>query len=603
MKLKDFLTLKVGSGILLGSSRYNPYINYTWSNTFQVANKMYYKNIGNSGQNLQLFSGQGVKFNGTNQSIPINNIALTGNFSFSCRKEWDGGSFDIIISDDASKYIGIANSTNIVVKGDIYYYINTIIPLVSQKTYDITVVRDGSILYGYIDGVLQGSIAISSFNMNASNIGKYLTNYSQGITTDVYMFTDALTQQEIELYTNNPNKFFQDTRDGVIDNCVLNMPLHGVDRFQVDYSRYAIYPLLVLDFKTEPIFGTFTSFNSTVVSYDSSLSRGVITGTTTNTAFSNTIPIVSGKKVYIEIDILESTGREWFTYNGSTYISIGTTVANVITKLKAVVSCTGNYVISPVRAIGITTAYIYNFSITELSGINEVINYTADCVTGAKQLPYGSQEANFFHKSSGVPIRTGLSPFFESTPYWGNYGNTGWIPETNQEFILEAIIQNAKEGGVILYEGLGIETNNAANFWIRQLKTTGIINLTIGTSAIDSIYVNKNFYYVSAQVKTTGVSFYINGILIGTAIYNYNRSLNTLNRTFTVGGVNRGVIEKASTKEVRHFKVITDAKTISTYNALTEYNKLAAKGLLANFVLDENGDYMQDEFGNYIMDI
>lgn len=30
MKLKDFLTLKVGSGILLGSSRYNPNINYTW---------------------------------------------------------------------------------------------------------------------------------------------------------------------------------------------------------------------------------------------------------------------------------------------------------------------------------------------------------------------------------------------------------------------------------------------------------------------------------------------------------------------------------------------------------------------------------------------
>ena len=30
MKLKDFLTLKVGSGILLGLGRSNPYINYTW---------------------------------------------------------------------------------------------------------------------------------------------------------------------------------------------------------------------------------------------------------------------------------------------------------------------------------------------------------------------------------------------------------------------------------------------------------------------------------------------------------------------------------------------------------------------------------------------
>lgn len=30
MKLKDFLTLKVGSGILLGLGGYNSNINYTW---------------------------------------------------------------------------------------------------------------------------------------------------------------------------------------------------------------------------------------------------------------------------------------------------------------------------------------------------------------------------------------------------------------------------------------------------------------------------------------------------------------------------------------------------------------------------------------------
>ena len=30
MKLKDFLTLKVGSGILLGLGGHKPYINYTW---------------------------------------------------------------------------------------------------------------------------------------------------------------------------------------------------------------------------------------------------------------------------------------------------------------------------------------------------------------------------------------------------------------------------------------------------------------------------------------------------------------------------------------------------------------------------------------------
>ena len=30
MKLKDFLTLKVGAGVLVSGTRYNPNINYIW---------------------------------------------------------------------------------------------------------------------------------------------------------------------------------------------------------------------------------------------------------------------------------------------------------------------------------------------------------------------------------------------------------------------------------------------------------------------------------------------------------------------------------------------------------------------------------------------
>lgn len=52
-------------------NKYKPYINYTWSNIFQVANKMYSKNTGNSGQDLQLFSGQGCWFNGIDMQITV----------------------------------------------------------------------------------------------------------------------------------------------------------------------------------------------------------------------------------------------------------------------------------------------------------------------------------------------------------------------------------------------------------------------------------------------------------------------------------------------------------------------------------------------------
>ena len=60
-------------GFIFGATtdKYKPYINYTWSNTFQVADKMYSKNTGNSGQDLQLFSGQGCWFNGIDMQITV----------------------------------------------------------------------------------------------------------------------------------------------------------------------------------------------------------------------------------------------------------------------------------------------------------------------------------------------------------------------------------------------------------------------------------------------------------------------------------------------------------------------------------------------------
>ena len=50
---------------------YKPYINYTWSNTFQVVGKMYSKDSGTAGLNLQQFFGQGCWFNGIDMQITI----------------------------------------------------------------------------------------------------------------------------------------------------------------------------------------------------------------------------------------------------------------------------------------------------------------------------------------------------------------------------------------------------------------------------------------------------------------------------------------------------------------------------------------------------
>ena len=149
-------------------SRYKPYINYSWSQTLTVGGNQQIKDTGTAGFNLQLFSGHGVKFNGTNQTIVVHVNA-------------------------------------------------TIMTEIKRINGAVVLNTTPQVITDYVIGT--GSAAVH---------------------TDYFLFTDVLTQQEIELYTNNPTKFFQDTRDGVIDNCVLNMPLHGVDKYQVDYSRFSV---------------------------------------------------------------------------------------------------------------------------------------------------------------------------------------------------------------------------------------------------------------------------------------------------------------------------------------------------------------------------
>ena len=74
MKLKDFLTLKVGAGVLISGTRYSPHINYSWSQPLTVGGKQQIKDTGTAGLNLQQFFGQGCWFNGIDMqvTIPIN---------------------------------------------------------------------------------------------------------------------------------------------------------------------------------------------------------------------------------------------------------------------------------------------------------------------------------------------------------------------------------------------------------------------------------------------------------------------------------------------------------------------------------------------------
>ena len=56
-------------------SVYNPYINYSWSQTLTVGGTQQIKDTGTAGLNLKQFFGQGCWFNGIDQNIVLETVA------------------------------------------------------------------------------------------------------------------------------------------------------------------------------------------------------------------------------------------------------------------------------------------------------------------------------------------------------------------------------------------------------------------------------------------------------------------------------------------------------------------------------------------------
>lgn len=462
---------------------------------------MYSKNTGNSGQNLQLFSGQGCWFNGIDMQItvPVNATVLTE---------------------------------------------------IKRVNGSVVLNTSPQIITNYVIGT--GASAVH---------------------TDYFLFTDVLTADEIALYSKNPNQFFQNVQDGVIGNCVLNMPLHGVDKYQVDYSRY----------------------NVGLVNADVTLSNSPPTGANTITkngnvfTLTNTVaelynyqpnvrfyPLVYGTSLYtVKIKVKCISGTAYVgAFEGTPKIILNKVLTagqeytyESATRFSNIGGQKGSLTFDGLNYTNFTvevTVEVYKL----VAGVNEVINYTVDCVTLAKQLPYGSQEANFFHKSSGVPIRTGLSPFFESTPYWDNYGNTGYLL-TDSSVIFELITYIDTNSKVISVSGnydanrLYLGTSNGGRAFMRYGEISQTKTVTSGFYLL-TIVANK---------ENNNISFYVNGILLYSSIYSF---LST--GVVYIGGVSPTIY--LCKEPIRHFKVITDAKTINNYDALVEYNKYQSQGLL-----------------------
>lgn len=573
MKLRDFLTLKSGSGILLSGNVYNPYINYSWSQTLTVGGNQQIKDIGTAGLNLQQFFGQGVWFNGIDQNITIETVDSAGpspiwticfNVNTASTNKYIirtiGGALKVLwFNGGLTYYNGSANikldTTN------------------SNRAGSYVVKSDGSNIYTYLNNILISTIPQTVGQLSFGLI-KDLAGYSSGssylgVLKDVYLFKKSLSETEIEKYNNQPNQFFMDSLED--SSCILAMPLCEKDGFVRNYKSYSEGSNLVVDgsFGNQSLWvigdSTKISISGNAVNFNNSSS---FVYPTPSLAIFNT-PITINKCFMVELEV--------FNYqSGSVRVEIGASVANnnatpFLTsngKYQFIVQHTTNSSYRPIfRAINFIGS-ITNLRIKELTSIYPITNYLAICRTNAQRLSYGLQTSGFKRDTNGLILSK--SNFLEAEGV--GYGNTGWVPKWNEDFTVESVFEVSNDSefrlnGNNYADGIYFGKNSVGKSLYVRVFGAPVILLANSKDIVCLIF--------SYNWQTKEVKQYVDGVLVTTqlATKTTNSPLPVLLGMVAIGGTNYPII-----KPIRFLKVHN--KVLTQEEITKNFNKYQAQGLL-----------------------
>lgn len=568
-----------------GTGVYNPFINYSWSQTLTVGNNQQIKDTGKSGLNLQQYFGQGVYFNGVDQNINIgtfNSLDIGGVQPELTICAYSNSAVTGIIW-NTGYASGYAGATLTVGSGVLLLSSNTIenanltTPYVSGC---IVCTFKDNIWSIYINGELKASrlfIYTTPFSLSGSqvlSIGSYRleSQWHKGLLKDVYLFKRQLTQVEIDKYNNQPNQFFTDSL--VDDSCVVSMPMCEKDAYVRNYKRYIVSStnLVGVYLSTDYASPTPTVGTTTITS-------GVITQTVTTIGSSTNYPRIDfgststrlAGKAYLyefEYEVLSGVCVLSGFYNG---VIFGAQTLQGKGKVSVVsmgtIDRTSNNIY--LSGMNLFSVKIWNVSVKEVtSGIHKLTNYTAPSRTSAQRLPYGLQTSGFKRDNLGMILSK--SNFLEADGV--GCGNTGWIPSLTVDFSIEYIFKVAND---FTFRLSGNDYNNGVYFGSYSGGTKAYVRVfnspLISMSVADSIICLS----VSYNRQTKEVKQYINGILFATqlAISTSSSALPVL-----LGMVNTSG-QYALVDPIRLFKV--HQKVLTQEEVTKNFNIYTAQGLLS----------------------
>ena len=534
--------------------------NISVQKVIQKPNTMYLQDSGTSPKyHAEMFSGQGVKFNGVDQEVLIDNIGTAKSVAFSM----DGGTVNTLLFNAWLTRSTIMGPMSIKYYDDnVSYKTHIINDSTGKQCFVVSFDSNTLVVSFYGDGELIDTLQIiapyhTSKDYRIGNRGG--AEFNSGTIKDLYYFSDTLTPTEISKYSTNPNGFFQDVQDGVIDNCVLNMPMDGNGKYVRDYANYA----------EAPIATTYTGMASSdeigvFSASDTSISCNITTAGTVSSRprFEFNIPATTGNDdVWLSFDIALISGSFSMSQiylllatDDITPIAISTAGSH---KFKLNSTGAGNTRLGIyVQGTVIGHTEFTNIKLTSESGIHEIANHTTSA--NVSNLNYGTQELNFTRDGLW---RGDLSSYLECDGI--GYVDTGWIPKASEYVMFEIILEQTNDGSFHL---------NGTNDGVIQIGNHSVANyirIKIFGSSHDVIGAALGFNHIVVIHEADSLTFdvYING---GSAVTKSTIS-NDATTSFILGVQGSLYMDTP----IPLFKVHTTPQ-----DPLELYNNAVSKGLL-----------------------
>ena len=404
-----------------------------------------------------------------------------------------------------------------------------------------------------------------------------LTNYvigGLGVHKDYYLFTRLLTTSEKDSYTNTPETFYAMAQSD--STCVLNMPMCETDGYARNMKSYS----LGTNFADVNLSSTISGTGNTIIQDVNVFNISSVTASAqTYHPMIMFYPKTFTSDLYnIEIEVKCTSGTlKVRRIECTSPLALDDILTERTAKTYSLVAgfediggFKGSILLDGLN-YPIYTAVVTVKKVEKITaGLYPITNYTSSVRDNAKNLRYGLQTCKFVRDSLGV-IQS-ASDYLECDGV--GYGNTGWIPNANEDFTIEVVKYCPSSASI---DGDGNSRSDTTGLNIFQ--TNNVLYFSIGARVsgdLDSLSgITTNVFHhitVSYNSTTKQVSCYLDGISRRGLVTNFETSI----YQYIIGKSIYSYLSKSQRRIFKvHNKVLTQAEITANYNSYV------AKGLLS----------------------